>query len=202
MLSEEQAKNIKEQLLSQLENSNVPNKDQIKESIKAMNSEQLMSFLEQNKLIKSQDQDQQCIFCSIIQGQITSYKIDEDKDAIAILEINPISKGHTLVIPKKHIENKKLPQSIISFAKKISTKLKTLKPKKIDVIPSTLFGHEILNILPVYKNETLKSPKQKASEQDLLDLQKLLAKKTKTKILKKPKLQKLPEKIWLPRRIP
>jgi histidine triad (HIT) family protein len=46
-----------------------------------------------------------CIFCKIISGEIPSAKVYEDGDFIAILDINPVSKGHVLVIPKKHCEN-------------------------------------------------------------------------------------------------
>ena len=45
-----------------------------------------------------------CIFCKIINGEIPSYKIYEDNEFIAILDINSDSNGHTLVIPKRHIE--------------------------------------------------------------------------------------------------
>ena len=44
-----------------------------------------------------------CLFCKIISGEIPSYKIYEDSDMFAFLDINPISVGHTLIIPKKHI---------------------------------------------------------------------------------------------------
>lgn len=201
MLPEEQAEKIKEQLLEKLEKSNIENKEEVQESIRAMDSSQLEAFLQQNKLIKSQNQDdQQCVFCSIIEGKIPSYKIDENKDAIAILEINPISNGHTLIIPKEHSQKT---QKSIKFAEKIAKKLKILKPKKIDITPSSLFGHEILNILPVYKDENLNSARKKTSEDELLELQKLLAKKPKTKAIRKPKTQKIKEqKLWLPKRIP
>lgn len=45
-----------------------------------------------------------CIFCKIIAGRIPSEKVYEDADFFAILDINPISKGHVLVLPKKHSE--------------------------------------------------------------------------------------------------
>ncbi len=45
-----------------------------------------------------------CVFCKIIEGEIPSYKVYEDENMIAILDANPVSKGHTLVIPKKHVE--------------------------------------------------------------------------------------------------
>ena len=43
-----------------------------------------------------------CIFCKIVKGEIPCYKIYEDKDYLAFLDISPFVEGHTLVIPKKH----------------------------------------------------------------------------------------------------
>lgn len=43
-----------------------------------------------------------CVFCAIADGEIPSFKIYEDDIALAYLDINPFSKGHTLVIPKCH----------------------------------------------------------------------------------------------------
>ena len=43
-----------------------------------------------------------CIFCKIANGEIPSYRIYEDKDYLAFLDMFPSSKGQTLVIPKKH----------------------------------------------------------------------------------------------------
>jgi histidine triad (HIT) family protein len=44
----------------------------------------------------------ECIFCKIIERTIPSYWIDETEHTFAFLDINPVSKGHTLVIPKVH----------------------------------------------------------------------------------------------------
>lgn len=46
-----------------------------------------------------------CVFCKIVAGKIPSYKIYEDNDILAFLDIGPISDGHTIVIPKEHYEN-------------------------------------------------------------------------------------------------
>ena len=46
-----------------------------------------------------------CVFCKIISGEIPSYKIYEDEDTYAFLDIADDVEGHTLVIPKKHCEN-------------------------------------------------------------------------------------------------
>ncbi|WP_245600637.1 HIT family protein [Ureaplasma canigenitalium] len=46
-----------------------------------------------------------CLFCKIVKKQIPAKIIDENEHAIAFLDINPASNGHTLVIPKKHYRN-------------------------------------------------------------------------------------------------
>ena len=43
-----------------------------------------------------------CIFCKIVAGKIPCHKVYEDEDFLAFLDINPLSPGHALVIPKKH----------------------------------------------------------------------------------------------------
>lgn len=44
-----------------------------------------------------------CIFCKIVAGEIPSYKVYEDENYLAFLDIHPQSPGHTQIIPKKHI---------------------------------------------------------------------------------------------------
>jgi len=46
-----------------------------------------------------------CIFCKIVKGDIPCFKIYEDDRVLAFEDVNPISEGHTLVIPKAHAEN-------------------------------------------------------------------------------------------------
>ncbi len=43
-----------------------------------------------------------CLFCKIASGEVSSSKIYEDQTAVAFLDINPLSKGHTVVIPREH----------------------------------------------------------------------------------------------------
>jgi len=45
-----------------------------------------------------------CIFCKIVKGDIPSFKLYESSTVLAFLDINPLSKGHALVIPKYHGE--------------------------------------------------------------------------------------------------
>lgn len=46
-----------------------------------------------------------CIFCKIISHEIPSKTVYEDDDVLAILDISQVTKGHTLVMPKKHVRN-------------------------------------------------------------------------------------------------
>jgi len=46
-----------------------------------------------------------CVFCKIIEGKISSHKVYEDEKVVAFLDASPVSKGHTLVVPKNHVEN-------------------------------------------------------------------------------------------------
>ena len=46
-----------------------------------------------------------CVFCKIVKGEIPCFKVYEDDRVLAFEDINPISEGHTLIIPKNHAEN-------------------------------------------------------------------------------------------------
>jgi histidine triad (HIT) family protein len=70
-----------------------------------------------------------CIFCRIIKGEIPSSKIFENEKVFAFLDIGPITKGHTLVVPKAHSENIfDIPEEdlceVMKAAKKLSSAVK------------------------------------------------------------------------------
>jgi len=208
MLSEEQIKEIKSQLINHIDSTfSEDKKTSAKQQVEEMNDEQLEKFLEKNNLIKEGQPTigkQQSVFRNIVDGQIPSYKIDEDKYSIAVLEINPISKGHIILIPKQEITSvEKIPQPLFSLAKKISKRVKSkLKPKEVNISSSNAFGEFIINVFPVYENESLNSQRYHAEELELQEVQKKLGKKTRKKIFKK-ELKKIQEgEIRLPKRIP
>ena len=69
-----------------------------------------------------------CIFCKIIAGEIPTEKIYEDDNFIVVLDINPVTKGHTLIIPKKHFKTlldapSTIGSDFFSIAKKIALDL-------------------------------------------------------------------------------
>jgi len=200
MLGEEQTEKIKKQLMAHIEKSFPEDKkDFAKNQVQTMDSEKLEAFLKQNNLIRGSgvgrgpvEGSEGCVFCSIVSGQISSYKLGENSTAMAALEINPVSKGHVIVIPKEHVAGKeKIPKSVFSLAESVSKLIKTkLKPKKIETSSSNLFGHEILNIVPVYDSESINSERNQANEEELLELQKTLLKKKSNAVSAKPKIKK------------
>jgi histidine triad (HIT) family protein len=208
MLSEEEVEEIKNKLIGHI-NSTFPEeqKESAVSQINSMNSEQLEEFLNKNKLIKgddsSDDSQSECVFCSIANGKIQSCKLDENKEAIAVLDINPISKGHALIIAKTHSDKKQ--KGVETLAKKISKNLKDkLHPKRIDSSSSRLFGHEVVNLLPVYDEENFNS-KRNHSNIDELDAIKLELEQKKEQVKKeepKSKIEQIKEILWLPKRIP
>jgi len=70
-----------------------------------------------------------CIFCAIAAGEIPCFKVYEDELVLAYLDINPFSKGHTLVIPKAHSQglldtDDATLAVIIARVKKVAARLK------------------------------------------------------------------------------
>lgn len=69
-----------------------------------------------------------CIFCQIIEGAVPSAKIYEDEHVYAFMDIMPVTKGHVLLIPKKHIEN------IYDFSAEEAANLFAAAPKIANVL--------------------------------------------------------------------
>jgi histidine triad (HIT) family protein len=72
-----------------------------------------------------------CVFCKIAKKQLPASIIYEDELVLAFLDLNPLTEGHSLIIPKKHYENifkidKETLQRIISVAKKLSQKMEVV----------------------------------------------------------------------------
>ena len=208
-----QSQQIREQLIKQIDSTFPADKKEVAiQEINKMDDSRLEEFLIKNNLIKAQEtlQNQQtqpkCIFCAILSGQIPSFKLDENKKAVAILEINPISKGHAMAIPKEHVTTSgKLPSQTFTLAKKLSKKIKSkLKPKEVKIISSNLMGHEFLNILPIYGEETLDSERIPAKPEELEKLKKLLETKPRKKAARKLTKKNTPkeERFKLPKRVP
>jgi len=96
------------------------------------------------------------IFSKIIKGEIPSYKIAEDENYFAFLDINPLAKGHTLVIPKKEndyifgMQDNEL-AGLMIFAKKIALAIeKTVPCQKIGIAVLGLeVPHAHIHLVPI-----------------------------------------------------
>ncbi len=218
-ISQEQMQELKKQVLEQI-NSTFPEdkKQSAVQQIESMNQEQFVEFLKQNNLFQnstpeqvqeSQDSKQQeSPFRQIIQGQIPSHKIDENSDCIAVLEINPISPGHIIIIPKNPVhEASGMPKNCLELAERVSKTIgEKLKPKEVIVKPSSILGEIIINVLPVYDDESLDSQRTQAKQEELETLKNALEFKPEPEV-PKVKEEKIfssdsETKIILPKRIP
>ncbi len=108
-----------------------------------------------------------CIFCKIVNGDLPSSKIYEDKRYLAFLDINPINKGHVLVIPKDHYDT--LLNTPVDLAKDLLALIKTLAPAVMEAsgasgfnlvvnngkVAGQLVDHVHFHIIPRLKNDNL-----------------------------------------------
>ncbi len=105
-----------------------------------------------------------CIFCKIINGEIPSYKIYEDENVFAFLDITQGTKGHTLIIPKEHVKNvyeltEQMAEDIFKVVPKIARALKiAFDPIGINIIsnnekPLQSVFHFHIHLVPRYEND-------------------------------------------------
>jgi len=109
-----------------------------------------------------------CVFCDIVEGKIPSYKLYEDDQTIAILDISQATKGHTLVIPKKHydditsIPEDELATYIVSVQKVANKLCDKLSCEGFNILNNCkeIAGQSVMHlhfhILPRYQNDDLK----------------------------------------------
>ncbi|MBR4470352.1 MAG: HIT family protein [Erysipelotrichaceae bacterium] len=109
-----------------------------------------------------------CVFCEIIKGNIPSKKVYEDDQILAILDISQTTKGHTLVMPKKHYENfLEMPSDefgqLMSKVQEVAEKVtKALDAKGCNILINTneVAGQSVMHthvhIIPRYdENDTI-----------------------------------------------
>jgi len=101
-----------------------------------------------------------CIFCKIVEGKIPSTKIFEDEHNIAIFDVNPIARAHTLFITKKHYPNlldvpaEKIPLLFVNLPRLISAILKSTNCEGFNIMQNNqrcagqVIPHLHLHIIP------------------------------------------------------
>jgi histidine triad (HIT) family protein len=120
------------------------------------------------------------IFTKIVLGEIPSYKIAEDENYLAFLDINPNVKGHTLVIPKKEVNklfdlDKELYLELMDFSYRVAKAIeKTVPCKRIGM---SVIGLEVphvhVHLIPINKmNDMRFEEKKKLSDDEFIVLAK------------------------------
>lgn len=119
------------------------------------------------------------IFTKIIQGEIPSYKIAEDDNYFAFLDVYPMAKGHVLVVPKKETDyifdvDDQLLSGILVFAKKVAKAIeKTIECKRIGVVVIGLeVPHAHIHLIPINQVSDINfsNPKLKLSEAEFIGI--------------------------------
>ncbi|MBP4136495.1 MULTISPECIES: HIT family protein [Flavobacterium] len=103
------------------------------------------------------------IFTKIVNGEIPSYKIAEDDNFLAFLDVNPNAKGHTLCIPKQEIDKifdieDDLYLGLMAFAKKIAVALeKTVPCKRVGMAVVGLeVPHAHVHLIPLNEMDEMR----------------------------------------------
>ena len=116
----------------------------------------------------------ECVFCKIIKGEMPCYKVYEDSLFLGFLDIFPLSKGNTLLIPKKHY---RWVNDVVEFGAywEAARKIAQSMGKKLGAtsISYLTFGEEVphahIRIIPRYSNEdlylTLRKPQNYTKEE-------------------------------------
>ncbi len=157
------------------------NEGPTKEELEKMSPEQIKEYEEQN-----------CLFCHIVKGKVTSQKVYEDDVCIGILDINPSNPGHVLIIPKKHytimpmIKEEEYSKIIIT-AKKISTAiLRAVKAEGINMfiangqVAGQKSPHTMIHLIPRREGDHITAfdlPKNKIEPEDQDKLRRLIRRK-------------------------
>jgi histidine triad (HIT) family protein len=111
-----------------------------------------------------------CIFCKVLAGEIPSERVYEDDHTVAVMDINPWTRGHAVVIPRKHAENlfeiedSEL-EHVAVAAKRLATKMRdTLGCDGVNLLQSngraawqTIF-HLHMHVIPRYDGDPLELP--------------------------------------------
>lgn len=118
------------------------------------------------------------IFSRIIEGEIPSYKIAENDKFYSFLDVNPMVKGHTLVVPKQEVDyiydiDDELLADMIVFSKKVAKAIEKAIPcKRIGVMVLGLeVPHAHIHLMPIQseRDMNLSNPKLKLTEEEFTE---------------------------------
>lgn len=141
---------------------------ELEEKLKNMSPEEIVEL-----------QKQQCIFCQIVSGKISSKKIYEDDFCLAVMDINPATKGHLLLLPKKHyLIMPQVPEEEIGHFFIVAKKLSQSLLRGLKVSGTNVFiangpaagqkaQHFLLHIIPRKEGDGLLPVKEKLIDKEM-----------------------------------
>ena len=124
------------------------------------------------------------IFTRIINGEIPSYKVAESEHFLAFLDINPVAKGHTLIVPKEEVDylfdlDGGTLAGLMLFAKKVARALdKSIACKRVGVmVIGTEVPHAHVHLIPFQRESQMSvaAPKLKFSEEEMAEIAKTIS---------------------------
>jgi len=128
------------------------------------------------------------VFSKIIKGELPSYKVAENDSCVAFLDINPLAKGHTLVVPKKETDyifdiDDELFRELFLFSKRVAKAIKTAVPCKR--IGMAVVGFEVphahIHLVPIdgIYDIDFRKPKLKITQEEFVEIAEKIAKTVK-----------------------
>jgi len=199
VLTPEQVQELKTQLFEQVQNLPPEKKKEAEEQIKNMSPESL------ELMLKQQSAPQKNIFRMIVDKEVESLVVKSNNEAIAVLDINPISQAHTLIISKSPaLSLQKIPPKAFELAQKVASLIKeNLKASSVSIQTEMKFGEALIHVIPSYDSPvSLNSPREKASMDELRQTLKKLLPEEAPKPIKIKKSSHSVEVVKKPRRIP
>ena len=163
-MEKEQIEQIRQSFLEQIKNADMPeeSKKSLTEQIENATDEAVEQLVQQQHSGEGQEKVE-CIFCGIAEGKVKTLKIYENSEVIAFLDINPATKGHTLLIPKKHIQflfqlpPKTLEALFLAINKIMPVLINVTKAEGVSIyIPQGIgqhLQHLAVNLIPRFKDD-------------------------------------------------
>lgn len=111
-----------------------------------------------------------CIFCGIVAGEVPGQIVDSDENTIAFMDINPATRGHALVVPRRHIadlveiSDEDLASTMLAARRLMLRIREVLEPAGFNILNScgsaawqTVF-HFHIHVIPRYEDDPLQLP--------------------------------------------
>jgi histidine triad (HIT) family protein len=142
---------------------------EFEEKLKNMSPEELNQF-----------QKEQCIFCQIISGKVPSKKVYDDNKCMAILDINPATRGHILILPKEHYSiMPQVPEEVVSHMFLVAKAFSQVLLKKLKSSGTNIFiangliagqkaQHFMIHLIPRKEDDQLLNLEEKFIEPEMV----------------------------------